>query len=277
MTPPARPRLSQHFLADARTAARIADALRAPAGASVLEIGPGRGALTRHLLDRDWTVRAVELDRDLADDLDARWGDRPDFSIVRADALEYDLPPPPTGDAWWVIGNLPYAITSPLLFRLIDAFEAGAVAEMVFMIQKEVADRLVAEPGTKARGSLTVGVGLAADVERLFDVPPGRFRPPPSVVSTVVRLTPNDRAGGRAAAERVRTLVQSLFGQRRKQLQKSLRTLAPWSLDLGAVKRVEGVTGIDLRRRPETLTIEEWLALERAVAGERAGRNGETP
>lgn len=276
MSPRGRPRLSQHFLADARTAARIADALGAPPGASVLEIGPGKGALTRHLLERDWRVTAVELDRGLAAALDERWGGRPDFAVVRADALEWEFPPP-EGDAWWVIGNLPYAITSPLLFRLIERIDAAPIAGMVFMIQKEVAERLVAEPGTKARGSLTVGIGLAADVEALFDVPPGRFRPPPSVVSTVVRLTPRDRAGDFARAERVRTLVQSLFGQRRKQLQKSLRTLAPWSLDPASVERVEEATGLDLRRRPETLTIEEWLALAEAVYDAIDGANPQTP
>ncbi|MDX1662062.1 MAG: 16S rRNA (adenine(1518)-N(6)/adenine(1519)-N(6))-dimethyltransferase RsmA, partial [Gemmatimonadota bacterium] len=213
------PRLSQHFLADSRTAARIADALRAPEGARVLEIGPGRGALTRHLLERPWRVTAVELDEALAERLEERWGKRDDFTVVRADALEYVLPSAPDGDPWWVIGNLPYAITSPLLFHLVDQVDDAPVAEMVFMIQKEVAERLVAEPGTKARGSLTVGIGLVADVDALFHVPPGRFRPPPSVPSTVVRLTPRDRTGSRRRTRRVRSLVQALFGQRRKQLQ----------------------------------------------------------
>lgn len=271
------PRLSQHFLADPRTAARIADALRAPEGAPVLEVGPGRGALTRHLLERSWAVTAVELDRSLADRLEERWGARDDFEVVRADALEYTLPPAPEGEAWWVIGNLPYAITSPLLFHLMDQIDSAPIAGMVFMIQKEVAERLVAEPGTKARGALTVGIGLVAEVEALFDVPPGRFRPPPSVTSTVVRLTPSDRAGSPGRARRVRRLVRSLFGQRRKQLQKTLRTLPAWNLDHAAVERVEDATGIDLRRRPETLSTDEWLALSDAVTGTEGEERPETP
>lgn len=271
------PRLSQHFLADSRTAVRIADALRAPEGARVLEIGPGRGALTRHLLARPWRVTAVELDRGLAERLEERWGERDDFAVVRADALEYSFPESSDGSAWWVIGNLPYSITSPLLFHLVEQIHTAPIAGMVFMIQKEVAERLVAEPGTKARGSLTVGIGLAADVESLFDVPPGRFRPPPSVTSTVIRLTPTDRAGSPRRARRTRRLVQSLFGQRRKQLQKSLRTLAPWTLDHAEVERVEGATGIDLRRRPETLSIEEWLSLSDAVVGVEEEEEAETP
>lgn len=277
MSPSARPRLSQHFLADARTAARIADALRAPAGARVLEIGPGRGALTRHLLERAWNVTAVELDRSLAHRLEERWGGRKDFEVVRADALEHSLPPAPAGESWWVIGNLPYAITSPLLFHLADQLGTAPIAEMVFMIQKEVADRLVAAPGTGERGSLTIGIGLVADVEALFDVPPGKFRPPPKVTSTVVRLTPNDRVGGPRRAEPVRGFVQALFGQRRKQLQKILRTLPPWEVDREAVERIEAATGIDLRRRPETLTIEEWLTLYRSVAASRPAGGTRTP
>lgn len=243
----------------------------------MLEIGPGRGALTRHLLERPWSVTAVELDRSLAHRLEERWGEREEFAVVLADVLEYTLPPAPEGEAWWVIGNLPYAITSPLLFHLARQIDAAPIAEMVFMIQKEVADRLVAEPGTKERGSLTVGIGLVADVESLFDVPPGRFRPPPKVTSTVVRVTPNDRVGSAERAERVRSLVQTLFGQRRKQLQKSLRILPRWELDREAVERIEAASGIDLRRRPETLSIEEWLALDRAVSTRDGGGGAGTP
>jgi 16S rRNA (adenine1518-N6/adenine1519-N6)-dimethyltransferase len=266
VTPPRKPRLSQHFLHHRPTAARIADALGAPEGAAVLEIGPGRGALTEHLLGRGWNVTAIELDAALASALEERWGDRSDFRVVRGDALEHALEP---GRTWWVIGNLPYAITSPLLFHFLDSVEGAPVAAMVFMVQREVAERLAAPPGTKARGALTVGVRLAADVERLFDVPPGRFRPPPAVTSSVVRLTPIDRPGvDGPRRRRLRALVQGLFGQRRKQLQKSLRTLESWALPSVAVERVARASGLDLARRPETLSIDEWLGLERALEAE---------
>lgn len=267
------PRLSQHFLHDAAIAARIADSLRAPRGARVLEIGAGRGALTVHLLERGWRVRAVELDAALASDLRSRWGDRADFEVVEGDALT--VPLPEEEGPWWTIGNLPYAITSPLLIRLLDATPVLPIREMVFMIQKEVADRLVADPGTREMGSLTVAVRLVAAVERVFDVGPGAFRPPPAVWSSVVRLVPHDGLRlDRERIERIRTLVQSVFGQRRKQLQKSLRTLAPWRLSHPEVDRVAARSGVDLTRRPETLAVEEWIRLDAAVA-EAGGESSE--
>ncbi len=260
------PPLSQHFLHDDRIAARIVAALRAPEGARVLEIGPGEGALTRHLVGRGWRVTAVELDRTLAARLEEQWGG--ELEIVRGDALAFA--PAPDSGPWWVIGNLPYAITSPLLFHLLAQVPAGAIAEMVFMVQKEVADRLGAAPGSKTYGALTVGVRLAADVEVLFDIGPGSFRPPPRVRSSVVRLVPHDRWElDSARRARVERLVRGLFGQRRKQLQKGLRTLAPWRLDAAAVARVEERAEMDLARRPETLSVEEWLRLEAALAGEK--------
>ena len=232
----------------------------------MVEIGPGRGALTAPLLDRGFRVRAIELDRGLAAGLRQRWGSAERLEIVEADALQVTLPPAVPGEAPWVVGNLPYAITSPLLFHVLDQVETAGIAGMVFMIQREVAERLAAEPGTKAYGALTVGVRFVADVERLFDVRAGAFRPPPAVVSSVVRLTPHDRFGlDRPGRERLRRLVQALFGQRRKQIQKSLRTLQGFALSPEAVDRVALRSGLDLARRPETLSSEEILALDMAL------------
>ena len=268
MTPPRRrPPLSQHFLHDDRVAARIAGALSAPPGARVLEIGPGEGALTKHLLGRGWRVTAIELDRGLVERLIERWGELDDLEVVHGDALAHSLPP--GSGSWWVIGNLPYSITSPLLFHLLGELGRAPIAEMVFMVQKEVADRLTARPGTKAYGSLTVGVGLVTDVEVLFEIGPGSFRPPPRVRSSIVRLVPHGRWRLDAARRaRLETLVQGLFGQRRKQLQKGLRTLTPWRLDAAAVARVGASAELDLSRRPETLSVEEWLRLDAALAAE---------
>ncbi|HUF89158.1 MAG TPA: 16S rRNA (adenine(1518)-N(6)/adenine(1519)-N(6))-dimethyltransferase RsmA [Gemmatimonadota bacterium] len=257
------PRLSQHFLHDRGVAARIVDSIGAPPGARIVEIGPGRGALTEPLLARGYRVLAIELDPELAASLRRRWPEGSPLTVVVGDALEVPLPAGGSPDPAWVVGNLPYAVTSPLLFRILEQVEVAAVRDMVFMIQREVAERLAADPGTKAYGALTVGVRLLADVEILFEVGSGAFQPPPAVVSTVVRLTPHDRFGLSAARrERVRSLVRDLFTQRRKQIQKSLRTLDEWGLDPAGVEEVARRTGLDLSRRPETLTPEEFLTLE---------------
>jgi 16S rRNA (adenine1518-N6/adenine1519-N6)-dimethyltransferase len=211
-------------------------------------------------------VTAVEIDQVLAAELTSRWGGESRLRIVRADILEYRLDPATNG-SWYVVGNLPYAITSPIVFHLLDQVPSAAIVELVLMVQREVAERLVAEPGSKQNGALTVGVKLVADAEALFHVRAGAFRPAPSVQSTVIRLTPHDRWGlDPAALRRVRSLVRELFGRRRKQLQKSLRTAPPWKLTAAEVTAVADATDIDLRRRPETLDIEEWLALERSLA-----------
>jgi 16S rRNA (adenine1518-N6/adenine1519-N6)-dimethyltransferase len=256
-----RPRLSQHFLHDRRTARRIAESLRAPVGARVLEIGPGEGALTEHLLDRGWRVVAVEMDRALAAALARRWPAR-DLIVVRGDALDYE----PEGEGpLYAIGNLPYAVTSPLLFHLLELADRIEIPEIVVMVQREVAERLAAAPGTRAYGALTVGVGLSARVELLFDVGRGQFRPPPRVRSTVVRLVPGGPPGlepGRR--ERVRRLVRTAFEQRRKQLRNSLKAELEPLLAGGAGG--DTVAGIDLERRPETLSVEEWMRLEAALA-----------
>jgi len=263
------PRLSQHFLHDRNIARRIAEAVPAPVGSRVVEIGPGHGALTEPLLARGFRVLAVELDRVMAEELRQRWEDEERFGLVEDDALDVLLPDAADGDPVWVAGNLPYAITSPLLFHFLDQIDRARIAGMVFMIQKEVADRLAADPGTKAYGALTVGVRLVIDVERLFDVGPGAFRPPPAVVSSVIRLTPHDRFGlDEARRVRLRRLAQALFGQRRKQLQKSLRTLAGLALDQEATGRVAARSALDLARRPETLSPAEFLALEAALEAE---------
>lgn len=255
-----RPRLSQHFLHDRRTARRIAGSLRAPPGAQVLEIGPGEGALTAPLLERGWRVVAVELDAALAEGLERRWP-LGDLTVVRGDVLDYE---PEGKGPLYVIGNLPYGVTSPILFHLLDLADRIEIPEMVVMIQREVAERLAAAPGTRAYGALTVGVALSARVEVLFEVGPGQFRPPPQVRSTVLRLLPDGPPGlDRDRRERVRRLVRTAFGQRRKQLRNSLRA----ELALADRGGADAVAGIDLKRRPETLSVEEWMALEAALTG----------
>jgi 16S rRNA (adenine1518-N6/adenine1519-N6)-dimethyltransferase len=227
-----------------------------------LEIGPGEGALTEHLLEKGWRVRAVELDEELAERLERRWPAR-ELTVVRADILEHRLE---EGEPWYVIGNLPYAITSPILFHLLEEAERIEIPEMVVMVQREVAERLTAEPGSRTYGALTVGVRLVAEVERLFDVGPGQFRPSPRVHSSVIRIVPRPLAGvGRERRERTRRLVRAAFEQRRKQLKNAL-TGEPWNLTGDRGARVQERTGIDLRRRPETLSPAEWLRLEATLS-----------
>ena len=259
--------LGQHFLTDPRILARIAECLPAAPGDRVLEIGPGRGALTAALVERGFQVTAIERDRELVPALIARF---PTVRVLEADALAVDwaaaLGVGP-GDSWFLIGNIPYQITSPLIEK---ALLAPRPRSIVFLIQKEVAFRLTAEPGTAEYGALTVGVGSAATVERLFSVPAGAFQPPPRVTSAVVRITPRSGALGGDQAGGFRRLVVGLFGGRRKQLARALRTVL--SVDAAEARALALGAGVDPTRRPETLTGAEFEALYRLVVDE--GRSG---
>ncbi|MGE0440716.1 MAG: 16S rRNA (adenine(1518)-N(6)/adenine(1519)-N(6))-dimethyltransferase RsmA [Gemmatimonadales bacterium] len=260
----AKKHLGQHFLSDPRILGRIADALGAVPGDPVLEIGPGRGALTAVLLARGYAVTAIERDRDLVPVLRAA---HPALHLIEADALDVDwVAAAGAGEAgrWWIIGNIPYNITSPLIDGALAARPAPAA--IVFLVQKEVALRLSAEPASSDYGALTVGVRAAAEVERLFSVPAGAFHPPPKVDSAVIRLVPRRREPGFDAAG-FRRFVVGLFGARRKQLARGLRTVLDWSPAAagGALERA----GIEPARRPETLSVGEFERLFAVVDGER--------
>lgn len=248
--------LGQHFLHDPRILGRIAAALPLSPGVPVVEIGPGRGALTAALRDRGAVVTAIEKDEALLAGLRARF---PDLALAHADALEADWRALAgvTDGPWLVAGNIPYNITSPLIDRALQPPRPRAI---VFLIQAEVADRLVATPGTREYGALTVGVGAVARVERLFTVPPGAFQPPPRVDSAVVRLTPLATPLIPDEAVRAfRRVVTGLFAARRKQLGRAVRQLTGWeSARVGAL--LAGA-GLDQTRRPETLTPAEFVTL----------------
>ncbi len=244
--------------------AKVVDAIGPAAGDTFLEIGPGRGALTAALAPRVRRVIAVEIDRDLAAALPARLPGN--VRLVTADFLHADLDallreePAPLR----VAGNLPYNVASPIVFRLLDAADEGRrFRDAVVMLQKEVADRLVAAPGDEGYGALAIQVQLVADVDRLLALPPGAFRPPPKVTSALVRLrfrAPAADVGDRAAFER---LVRGLFQQRRKTLLNALRPIVALS-GRPADQLLENV-GLNPSRRPETLTIQEMARLARAV------------
>ncbi len=256
-----RKRFGQHFLHDPAVRARLVAAFAPGPQDHVLEIGPGEGALTRLLAGRVGRLEAVEIDRDLARALRAAFPSET-LTVHEADALAFDYcaAAARSGRPLRLLGNLPYNISTPLLFRLIDSAEC--IQDMLFMLQKEVVARLGAAPGGKDYGRLSVMIQWRLEVERLFDVGPGAFRPPPKVASSVVRLTPHAvppvtvRDPVRFAA-----LVQAAFAQRRKTLRNALRAVV-------ANEAIFAAAGLDPARRAETLSLAEFAALANA-AGER--------
>jgi 16S rRNA (adenine1518-N6/adenine1519-N6)-dimethyltransferase len=259
----ARKRFGQHFL-EAAWVAKIIDSLGIQATDTFLEIGPGRGALTRPLVAKAGRVVAIEIDRDLAGLLADK--QIPNLRVIQSDFLDVDLAavlgeePQPMR----VVGNLPYNISSPILFALLHAADDGRLfSDATLMLQKEVADRLVATPGHKEYGVLAIQIGLVADVQRVFVLPPGAFRPPPKVTSAVVRLRfrpPAFDVGNPKVFERI---VRGMFLQRRKTLANALRPVAD-SLGQSASELIERA-GVDGSRRPEMLALEEIARLSRAV------------
>ena len=270
-------KLGQHFLTDPAILDRIVDCLDPQPDDLVLEIGPGRGTLTRRLVGRVDFVVAVEKDGELVELLceecrvqsaECR------ASVVRADALRIDwggllaeqtphLVPNTRHAPFKVIGNIPYYITSPLIDK---ALTPPLPERIVFLVQKEVAERLGADPGGKTYGALTVGVRALADVERLFTVKRGAFNPPPAVDSAVVRLTPRkEPLVTPEELPRFRGFVQALFSRRRKQIAGIVRAVA--SLDLDRARAALARADVDPTARPETLAPETIVRLFRAVSG----------
>ncbi|HEX6937999.1 MAG TPA: 16S rRNA (adenine(1518)-N(6)/adenine(1519)-N(6))-dimethyltransferase RsmA [Longimicrobiales bacterium] len=275
----AKKSLGQNFLVDPNIQRKIVDALEAGPGDEVLEIGPGTGALTRHLAGAVRRLVAIELDDALVATLRREFAGVPGVEIVHANALEQDLDALVQDVAGLkVVGNIPYNITTPLIFWLLD--RPVRPARIVLMVQKEVADRILAQPGGKAYGALSVGVRAVAGVERLFLVGRGAFRPVPDVDSAVIRITPFHPPPLAQDEERdLRALTRTAFAWRRKQLQKILRTAPGYGLGADALAAIGRAAGIDLNARPETLDPGAFLRLSRALraagfptdAGPRAG------
>lgn len=253
--------LGQHFLFDPSILDRIVDALGPRPEDVVVEIGAGRGTLTDRLRDRVDRVVTIERDRPLAEALKARaW---PGLHVVAGDALDLDwaaLAGPP-GTALKLVGNVPYAISTPLIEH---ALSTPGVATIVYLLQREVADRLAAGAGSKAYGALSVGVQAAARTERLFRVRAGAFHPPPAVDSAVVRLTPlAPPLVPPAERAEFRRFTVALFGQRRRQLHRALRTVL--GLDPAEAGSVVEAAGLDAVVRVETLSPERLVHLYRCI------------
>jgi len=240
-----------------------------------VEIGPGRGALTRHLVGRVRHLVLVELDDDLASELASTYGGRGDASVVHGDILEHPLrtlTPEGTevGDVR-VLGNIPYNITTPIVFHLL---ERPRPREIVLMVQDDLAARVVADPGTKEYGALSVGVRSVAAVERLFKVGRNAFRPVPRVESAVIRITPSvpPPLSEREEAS-LRHLVRAAFQWRRKQLGKILRDHPDLRLDVEASREAAHRIGVSLSDRPERLDPQQFIALSAALPEPRAPSN----
>ncbi len=253
----ARKRFGQHFLHDPNVIARIVAAVQLQPGDAAVEIGPGLGALTPALLAAAGQLDAIEIDRDLAAHLRQRFAAEPGFVLHTADALDFDWRALAAARSTRLrlIGNLPYNVSTPLLFRLIEA--ADAIRDMHFMLQREVVDRIVAAPGTRAYGRLTAMLAPRLQAVRILDVGAGAFRPAPKVSSSVVRLTVMPPPAW-AASPLYAPVVAAAFGQRRKTLRNSLRPF----LEAEQIRAI----GLDPGARAETLSAAQFGALALAAA-----------
>ena len=256
--PRAKRSLGQNFLVDPNIQRKIVAELDPGPEDVVLEVGPGHGELSRHLLGRCRRLVLIEKDRDLARELATRWNGRPGVEVVEGDALRLDLSAlVPRGMPLRVVSNVPYNITSPLLFAFLDI--DPAVVRVVITVQREVAERIVAPPGTKAYGALSVGVRAVADTSLAFHIGRQAFRPVPAVDSAVVRLEPRPHPAA-VGHDELRALTRACFNRRRKQLQKTLRT-APELGFRGDPRAFLCSLSIDPAVRPEALDPETFVAL----------------
>ncbi len=251
-----RKRFGQNFLHDQGIIQRIIDAVNPQPGDTLVEIGPGLGALTEHLLRAAGELQAVELDRDLIPHLQQELAPLGELTIHNADALKFDFSTLFQGDKLRLVGNLPYNISTPLIFHLLE--KPGLIRDMHFMLQQEVVERMAAGPGGGDYGRLSIMVQYHCRVDKLFTVPPGAFNPPPKVYSAIVRLVPYEQPPVDVGDEaQFAKLVARAFTQRRKTLRNNLKGL----LDSEAIE----ACGIDPGRRPETLSLEEFAALSRQL------------
>lgn len=249
----ARKRFGQNFLHDSGVINRIIESIHPREGEHLLEIGPGQGALTQWLMRSGCQLDVVELDRDLVPALLDAYGDSPKFNLHSADALKFDYRTIGSSEEKIrVVGNLPYNISTPLIFKLLE--NSDRILDMHFMLQLEVVNRLAASPGNKNWGRLGIMTQYHCEIESLFEVPPSAFTPAPKVQSAIVRLVPRQNSQWPDCDETVlRRIVQASFAQRRKTLRNNLKGL----IDAGALEAI----GIDPSARAETLEIHQFIEI----------------
>ena len=249
---PAKKQLGQHFLADRSYIDKIVLAVNPKDGDRLVEIGPGQGAITLPLLRRHPKLTVIEFDRDLVGPLAAAAEPLGEMTIIHRDVLQVDFTELAAGSPIRLVGNLPYNISSPILFHALD--HATVITDMHFMLQKEVVDRMAADPGSKVYGRLSVMLQAFCKVTSLFVVPPGAFRPPPKVDSAVVRLVPRDPATvGILDRKRFAHVVKAAFGQRRKTLRNALQNVC-------TPEQFEAA-GVRSDARAEQLDVAQFIAL----------------
>lgn len=253
--PRARKRFGQNFLHDQAVINSIVEAISPEAGQHLVEIGPGRGALTKPLLERCTQLDVIELDRDLVPLLRTQFSDYEQLEIHEADALRYDYDQlVSNNEPLRIIGNLPYNITTPLLFHLLGYSQH--ITDMCFMLQKEVVERICAQPGTKQYGRLSIMIQYQCEADMLFIVPPEAFEPAPKVESAIIYLQPRKEClGGDVDMAALSHIVTQAFSQRRKTIANTLKKLI--SIDMFQA------ADIDPTQRPETITVESFVRLTR--------------
>ncbi len=250
-----RKRFGQNFLRDDTVVHRIVAAVNPRSGDHLVEIGPGEGAMTAALLNSGQPLDAVEIDRDLAIVLKRRFENSPQFRLHQADALKFDFHTLAHGEKLRIVGNLPYNISTPLLFHLFA--HSGIIEDMHFMLQKEVIDRLCAEAGDADYGRLGIMARYYCRAEKLFEVYPESFYPPPKVTSAIVRLIPHAEPPVAASPAALGKVVTTAFSQRRKTLRNALKSL----FDEAGLREA----GIDPAARAETLSLEQYAQLANRI------------
>jgi 16S rRNA (adenine1518-N6/adenine1519-N6)-dimethyltransferase len=255
--PRARKRFGQHFLVDPHVIDQIVALISPGEREHLVEIGPGRGALTAPLLATGARLSVIEIDRDLAAFVRAEFGHQPNLEVHLADALDVDFATLEGDAPMRVVGNLPYNISTPLILNLV---EQACIRDLTFMLQKEVVDRLTAAPGSKHYGRLSVMVQSRARVESFFEVTPMAFEPPPKVTSKLVRITPQRNGLSPRCKRELESCVRIAFEQRRKILKNTLGK----QFNHGVLHRC----GISLENRPEDITVDAYVRLAKSLSGD---------